>query len=74
MKDYRIAMSESSEGLLTFSDKDKKTYLAFVQDAKSFVEISCSSSDDISEFFDRSKSLQNFTHPQISKTVDELRG
>ena len=70
MKDYRIAMSESSEGLLTFSDKDKKTYLAFVQDEKSFVEINCSSSDEISEFFDRSKILQNFTHPQLSKTVD----
>ena len=70
MKDYRIAMSESSEALLTFSDKDKKTYLAFVQDEKSFVEVSCSSSDEISEFFDRSKILQNFTHPQLSKTVD----
>ena len=63
-------MSESSEALLTFSDKDKKTYLAFVQDEKSFVEVSCSSSDEISEFFDRSKILQNFTHPQLSKTVD----
>ena len=70
MKDYRIAMSESSERLLTFSDKDKKTYLAFVQDEKSFVEVSCSSSNEISEFFDRSKILQNFTHPQLSKTVD----
>ena len=63
-------MSESSERLLTFSDKDRKTYLAFVQDEKSFVEINCSSSDEISEFFDRSKILQNFTHPQLSKTVD----
>ena len=70
MKDYRIAISESSEALLTLSDKDKKTYLAFVQDEKSFVEINCSSSDEISEFFDRSKILQNFTHPQLSKTVD----
>ena len=70
MKDYRIAISESSEALLTLSDKDKKTYLAFVQDEKSFVEVSCSSSNEISEFFDRSKILQNFTHPQLSKTVD----
>ena len=70
MKDYRIATSESSESLMTFSDKDTKTYLAFSEHEKSFVEISCFSSDEINEYFDRSKILQNFSHPSLSKTID----
>ena len=70
MKDYRIATSESSESLMTFSDKDTKTYLAFSEHEKSFVEISCFSYYEINEYFDRSKILQNFSHPSLTKTTD----
>ena len=57
MKDYRIAMSESSEELVTFSDKDKITYLGFAKDKKSLVEITDFNGDQGEEFIERSKVL-----------------
>ena len=66
MKDYRIAMSESSEELVTFSDKDKITYLGFAKDKKSLVEITDFNGDQGEEFIERSKVLINIKHPHLA--------